>query len=372
MPLQTNPEFQNVGTSWATVDAISAANGGGNQIYGNVAQAQLNDKIAELSGAPGSNLNYIAGQNPAGYNTSSSGVNSVASTAGSGSGGGGSAAGAGGGGGGGGGPDGLDSLIGGIATVVGLIGAAKRIGSGIQEAISGIKNAAGQANNLISKARAKNLPKGGELFQQTTGTSVQATNDQDWRVRLNCDYGTYFSSTIFDPLDKTGGVVWPYLPRVTIGYKANYTQVDPIHSNTPFQAYKNSQVDDIQISGEFSVQTEYEADYWIAVTHFLKTATKMFYGSGSEGLQGNPPVICRLSGYGSFVFNNVPVVIKSYSVDMPEDVNYINTVLNGSNHWVPAVSTISVTVSPVYNRERLRKFSLQDFASGGALSKGIM
>jgi hypothetical protein len=98
----------------------------------------------------------------------------------------------------------------------------------------------------------------------------------------------------------------------------------------------------------------------------------MFYGTGSGSLQGNPPIICRLNGYGSFIFNNVPVVIKSYSVELPEDVNYINTTINSSNQWVPALSTISVTVAPVYSREKLRSFSLQDFANGGALSKGIM
>jgi hypothetical protein len=58
--------------------------------------------------------------------------------------------------------------------------------------------------------------------------------------------------------------------------------------------------------------------------------------------------------------------------EMPEDVNYINVSINNSNQWVPAVSTISVTVAPVYSREKLRSFSLQDFANGGALSKGIM
>jgi hypothetical protein len=369
MPLPTNPDFQYVGTSWATVDAISQANGGGNIAYGGTTQWELDQKIANLSGGPGSNINYIANGAPNQYNNTS-GVNTVATTAATGPSGSGSVSG--GSGGGSGKTSGIDKVLGAIGLGLGLIGAAKKIGAGIAEAQAGIAAAAGVASNLASSARAKALPKGGEIFIPTTKTSVLPVNDQDWRIRISSQV-LQSTSEVFSPLTKTSGVAWPFVPRVTIGYKANYSQVEPIHSNFPFQAYKNSAVDDIQISGEFSVQTEQDADYWIAATHFLKTATKMFYGTGSGSLQGNPPVICRLNGYGSFIFNNIPVVIKSYSVEMPEDVNYINTSSNLiNNQWVPAVSTISVTLAPVYNREKLRSFSLQDFAKGGELSRGIM
>jgi hypothetical protein len=364
MPLPTNPDFQYVGTSWATVDAISQANGGGNIPYGGTTQFELDQKIANLSGGPGSNINYIANGAP-NQNNNSTGVNTVATTAATGSSGSGAVSG------GRGGTSGIDKVLGAIGLGLGLIGAAKKIGAGIAEAQAGITAAAGKANDAVSAARAKALPQGGQLMQQTASTRVLATNDREWRVRISSPL-LEASSTIFDPLKKTSGVAWPFVPRVTIAYKANYSTIDPVHSNFPFQAYKNSAVEDVQIAGEFSVQTEDDARYWIAATHFLKTSTKMFYGTGSGGLQGNPPVICRLNGYGSFIFNNVPVVVKSYSVEMPEDVNYINVSINNSNQWVPAVSTISVTVAPVYSREKLRSFSLQDFAQGGALSKGMM
>ena len=127
-------------------------------------------------------------------------------------------------------------------------------------------------------------------------------------------------------------------------------------------AYKNSQVDDITIAGDFSAETENDAAYWIAATTFFKTATKMFFGQGPNA--GNPPIICNLSGYGASVFNNVPVIVKSFSVELKEDVNYINCNTFGTNTWVPVMSNISIVVQPIYNRERLRKFSLRDYASG--------
>jgi hypothetical protein len=252
--------------------------------------------------------------------------------------------------------DALNKITGGIASSGGL-------GSGLLSAARNISAAAGQINNLLSLFRGKNIPSGADLFQQT-GAQVRLTPIQqsDWRVRINCDFDVLFGANTFSRLKATGGVVWPYLPNITISTKANYTQVDPTHNNFPFQSYKNSQVEDIQISGEFSCETEADAAYWIAATTFFRTATKMFYGQGQYA--GNPPVICQLTGYGANIFNSVPVVIKSFSVDLKDDVNYVQCNAYGSATWVPIMSTISVTVAPIYNRERLRKFSLQNFARG--------
>jgi hypothetical protein len=121
-------------------------------------------------------------------------------------------------------------------------------------------------------------------------------------------------------------------------------------------------VDDITITGEFSCETETDAAYWIAATTFFKTATKMFFGQGE--FAGNPPLICNLTGYGASIFDKLPVIVKSFSVDLKDDVNYIQVNVGGRPTWVPAMSTISVTVSPMYNRQQLRKFSLQNFAKG--------
>jgi hypothetical protein len=126
-------------------------------------------------------------------------------------------------------------------------------------------------------------------------------------------------------------------------------------------------VDDIQISGEFSCETETDAAYWIAATTFFKTATKMFFGTGEKA--GNPPIICNLTGYGSSIFERVPVIITAFSVDLKDDVNYVRCNAFGTSTWVPVLSTISVTVKPIYNRRRMRTFSLEDYARGKMADK---
>lgn len=254
-----------------------------------------------------------------------------------------------------------------IASSISKLGGVGGLAGGLVNAAAKISGVAGQLNNLLSMARASSLPAGGEAFaSRGPAVSMEAIPSNDWRVRINCSW-SYFNSPLFNVLKETGGVVWPYLPSITLATKANYNTVDPVHNNFPFQTYKNSQVDDITIAGEFSAETERDALYWIAATMFFRTATKMFYGNSTYS--GNPPIVCQLNGYGSNIFDNVPVIIKSFQVDFKDDVNYIRCSLPplAKPSWVPVMSTITVVVSPIYNRSLLRQFSLQDFAAGNTV-----
>ena len=240
------------------------------------------------------------------------------------------------------------------------------VGGGLASLATSVSSAAGMVNNLLSMARGKNLPSGAELFSQSGAfVKLEAESASDWRVKINANFGLFGSA--FSRLSATGGFVFPYLPQITVSSKANYTQIDPVHNLQPFYAYKNSQVDDIQISGEFSVENEMDAEYWIQGTTFLKTATRMFFGSGPN--VGNPPIICNLTGYGARVFAGVPVVIKSFTVDFKDDVAYMKYDKGGAvPTWVPTMSTISITVAPIYNRTRLRQFNLSQYANGNIVA----
>jgi len=258
----------------------------------------------------------------------------------------------------------VGAAIGSSLDKLGLAGGG--LGGGLASLATSISSAAGMVNNLLSMARGKNLPSGAELFsKEGSFVKIETGSANDWRVKLNANFGLFGSA--FKRLSDTGGFVWPYLPNITVSSKANYAQIDTVHSNQPFQAYKSSQIDDIQISGEFSVENELDAEYWIQGTTFLKTATRMFFGTGPN--VGNPPIVCNLTGYGARVFAGVPVIVKSFSVDFKDDVAYVKHSLNGAPPtWVPAMSTISVTVSPIYNRTRLRQFNLTEYANGNIVA----
>ena len=149
----------------------------------------------------------------------------------------------------------------------------------------------------------------------------------DWRVKLslaNSAYYLYESDTpgILAPLRETNGVIFPYTPTISINYNANYEQTDVTHSNFKFYQYKNSSVGEIQLQADFTAQDTNEANYLLAVIHFLRSATKMFYGQSQ--LAGTPPPMVFLNGYGPAYLPNVPCVVQSFEHTMPADVDYID------------------------------------------------
>jgi hypothetical protein len=241
------------------------------------------------------------------------------------------------------------------------------LATGFLDVVGAFGKAAGTLDDILSLRRGVNIPAGAEyVAQQGSAIKLQPGSKDDWRVKIQAPWSV-FNSNMFKMLEETGGVVFPYLPNITVSTKANYTNVDTVHSNYPFYSYKNSTVDEIQITGEFSSETETDAAYWIAATTFFKTATKMFFGQGENA--GNPPIICNLTGYGASVFDRVPVVVTNFSVDLKDDVNYVRCNVFGTNTWVPIISNISVSVIPVYSRESLRKFDLKKYAAGQMISE---
>lgn len=273
--------------------------------------------------------------------------------------------------------NGIEKALGALGTALAIVEgvrALSNIGAVINSSIDAIKAIGQQFGDLLLGKVNQSYNNTAEAIRKAT--TIQLTNSMtpsrnDWRVRIGfaVPVGQSFGDNI-RALKETNGVVFPFTPQISVTHKANYTPQDPVHSNFPFQGYKNSQVDDIQISGTWAVNTAVEGQYYLAATQFLKTATKMFYGSSFPN--GSPPMVCRLYGYGRHMFSEdgVPVVVKSVSIELPKNVQYkriSHSSLNsetGPWSWVPMESTINVTVSPVYQRNKLRSFSLNDYMNG--------
>ena len=216
-----------------------------------------------------------------------------------------------------------------------------------------------------------------QLKTQVKAGTKQATND--WRVKLSIP-STFGAPEILKPLVETNGLVFPYTPTILIQHTANYDALSPTHSNYPFPQYQNSQIEDLVITGDFFCENAKDAQYWTAMVHYLRSVTKMNYGL--DGDAGAPPPIVKLTGYGDFVFPNVPVVIRNFTVDLPADVDYIKTQITGDVRisddtvdvnipgkagWAPVQSQVSITVTPIYSRAKTSQFSLTSFINGGYL-----
>lgn len=165
----------------------------------------------------------------------------------------------------------------------------------------------------------------------------------DWRFRISLAQSAQYlynisrpSGDILFPLKATNGVIFPYTPKIDVTYTATYDATDITHTNYKFYNYRNSSVDTISISGEFTAQDTAEANYVLAVIHFFRSVTKMWYGNDANPRAGTPPPLVYLTGHGSYAFNMHPVVITSFSLSYPTDVDYINAgVLGGQGRTIP-------------------------------------
>lgn len=321
---------------------------------------------------------------------------------------------------------GLASTLGKSANAIGAIGSAVGTASRLSSAISAGYNSGG----IASAIRAINLPAAGEAIGDVLGAVAEFTdsdNANDWRVRLSMAKWTSFrGSPVLKPLKDAGGLIFPYTPKINIASKANYGQIQTVHTNYMFQNFKNSDPGSITITAPMYVSDAAEGLYWIAMVHYLRSLTKMF--AGNDPKAGNPPPIIFLNGYGNYVFKNVPVVVTAMSVGLENTCDYISvpvvgsaageiegladsiggtasalgglfggsvagvagavssiaggigqvaglagslgfggSVSGGTAH-VPTKSSFTVTLQPIYSRNSSRKFSLDRFVSGGYLN----
>jgi hypothetical protein len=282
-------------------------------------------------------------------------------------------------------------------------------------------------------------------FNTVQQAAIQSTYKQpgngDWRFRISlaegADYlykvpdnsnkagGAGGSPGILAPLSTTNGVVFPYTPSVTTSYQAKYNTYDLVHSNYRGVFYQGSGVGEISVRGVFTAQDTFEASYVLAVIHFFRSVTKMFYGQDSQ--RGAPPPLVYLTGLGDYQFNAHPAVVTNFEYSLPSDVDYIrannpnnfgtdllnrragalnppsnplsaiatrlglsglfpgatpskpsygavtNSVTNTAKAtYVPTKIDISVSLLPVQTRDQVSKlFSLKDFATGSLLRGGF-
>ena len=128
-------------------------------------------------------------------------------------------------------------------------------------------------------------------------------------------------STRLLSLAQTGGVIFPYTPKIEMSYKADYESYALTHSNYKGYFYKSSYTDAVNMMATFTAQDTNEAQYLLAVIHFFRSVTKMFYGKDAE--HGAPPPLVYLTGLGEYQFTRHPCVVTSFNYNLPSDVDYI-------------------------------------------------
>ena len=285
----------------------------------------------------------------------------------------------------------------------------------------------GTGTSADSSAQALNDIKGqvqDAQNQQTLADQRKQVNNGDWRVRLRlAPQANYLYRAaqpgILQPLAVTDGIIFPYTPSISTSYRAQYSPYDLTHSNYRGYFYQNSFVDAINLTATFTAQDTNDANYVLAVIHFFRSVTKMFYGQDAQ--RGSPPPVCFLSGFGDYQFKEHPCLVSQFNYSLPAEVDYIragspnnvglnltsirdrqsvatNSIFGSINRlaaaflnkgalsnpaapptlglnrptYVPTKLDITLTLLPIQSRQQISKqFSVKEFANGNLLKGGF-
>jgi hypothetical protein len=274
---------------------------------------------------------------------------------------------------------------------------------------------AAQQQNTRDNARAQ---------AQLQAQRAQAASG-DWRLKLRLAPGSDYlynaaEPGILQPLQVTGGVIFPYTPSITTTYTAQYNNYDLTHSNYRGYFYQGSHVGELTVTATFTAQDSNEAAYLLAVIQFFRSVTKMFYGQ-QDAFRGSPPPLVFLQGYGDFQFNLSPCVVQTFNYNLPADVDYIRagapnvdgtsllqrrdrqtTTVGSSNPstgrmsaaglspggtrpspppvtlgraqptYVPTKMEMTIVLLPMQTRSQVsREFSMEKFANGSLVQRGF-
>lgn len=190
-----------------------------------------------------------------------------------------------------------------------------------------LTNAAGSLANAVMPRSAF----GGFGLGQQVASSWPNQNARDRKASLRPRpqaANTVYGSGLLMPIKNTQGLVWPYQPQITYNHTVEYQPLSPVHANQDFHVFSKVPAQQIQISGQFSVQNQVEGAYALAALHFLRTVTKMNFGD-RDPAAGTPPPILLFNAYGAYVFSDLPVIVKDFTMDFPEDVDYVEVKVTG-------------------------------------------
>jgi len=242
-----------------------------------------------------------------------------------------------------------------------------------------------QFNNITEKVVQQATDQAATIQVQTIrDTEGTLSTSYDWRARLrpkNGGINRFYSQVGVDgdyllrPLEDSNGIVWQYTPTIFMSGSAEYNETMMQGMNYPINTFISSRPPDIPITADFSANDIHEARYLLAVMTFLKVCTKAAFGDDAvaKGTAGTPPPVLLFEYLGDHGFNKVPVVVTNWSMQLPDNVDYVPVVVNDTTTYVPTLTNIMINLKPQYTPHKLRRrFSVEGITSGVQYKDGFI
>lgn len=169
----------------------------------------------------------------------------------------------------------------------------------------------------------------GNYQAQYNGSTIVQTD------ALTGTRGTTIYGFLFEALSQEVGLVFPYTPQVSFSQQVTYETTNLFQSNLAMHNYGGTPPPSISLNAKFTADTKENAKHMLSAIWFLKAASKSDFGmqatASDKRIPGTPPPTLYLNGYGDYLMNYIPVVIKGYNYSFPDDRDYTNVMFNLAN-----------------------------------------
>ena len=121
------------------------------------------------------------------------------------------------------------------------------------------------------------------------------------------------------------------------------------------------------VTADFTAQDTNEALYMLAMIHFFRSATKMWYGQDAR--RGTPPPLLYLRGLGEHQFNEHACLLSTFTYTLPDNVDYIKTSNSATAQYAPKGRLAAGSGHESWSSKITRMITggLEDFLTSGSL-----
>ena len=145
------------------------------------------------------------------------------------------------------------------------------------------------------------------------------------------------------------GVIWlEASPNIGETRQASYDNYNIIHLPTDLYAYRHTSGRKFSLSAKLISRNVKEATANIGYINLARKWLLPNFGNG-VGLAGATPPILKLYAYNNKNINGVNVVLKLYSWDFPEDVDYIYE----ASEPMPVIGSLRIELDEIYSAKQI-------------------
>ena len=155
-------------------------------------------------------------------------------------------------------------------------------------------------------------------------------------------------------------------PALVETRSARYTPENLLHSTESFHAFEGTDSREFQIEGKFFSEREGDIEVNNQILHVMRSLVMPDYNK-----TGAPPTPVRLFAYGTKNIHALPCLVKTYTMNYPNDVDYVVSNQTQGAVTMPIVFTLSLNLVEQHSISQLREFSLDDFRTGAMVAQGF-